>query len=210
MPVDFLSDDQVSRFGRFAAAPSPGELEQFFRLDPQALTLARAKRAPANRLGWAVQWGCVRMLGVFPTEDLAVVPAAVVRFAAEQLDVEPGEFAGYGAWRQNRYEHAWEIRDAYGYREFPAAEDEVRAFLAARVWASLEGPRALFDRAVVWLVDNRVLHVHHALPLSVRHAAFPYRCLWRVVPAYVSGARPADRRPLHCRDSGRGPGIDEA
>lgn len=29
--------------------------------------------------------------------------------------------------------------------------------MAARVWASLEGPRALFDRAVVWLVDNRVL-----------------------------------------------------
>ncbi|MEU3991737.1 Tn3 family transposase [Streptomyces platensis] len=157
MPVDFLSDDQVSRFGRFAAAPSPGELEQFFRLDAQALSLARAKRAPANRLGWAVQWGCVRMLGVFPTEDLSVVPAAVVRFVAEQLDVGPEEFAGYGARRQNRYEHAWEIRDAYGYREFPAAEDEVRAFLAARVWASLEGPRALFDRAVVWLVDNWVL-----------------------------------------------------
>ncbi|WP_406514511.1 DUF4158 domain-containing protein [Streptomyces sp. NBC_00161] len=36
-----------------------------------------AKRAPANRLGWAVQWGCVRMLGVFPTEDLSVVPAVV-------------------------------------------------------------------------------------------------------------------------------------
>ncbi|MEH0557601.1 DUF4158 domain-containing protein [Streptomyces sp. B21-101] len=157
MPVDFLSDDQVSRFGRFAAAPSPGELEQFFRLDAQALSLARAKRAPANRLGWAVQWGCVRMLGVFPTEDLSVVPAVVVRFVAEQLDVEPEEFAVYGARRQNRYEHAWEIRDAYGYREFPAAEDEVRQFLAARVWASLEGPRALFDRAVVWLVDNRVL-----------------------------------------------------
>lgn len=157
MPVDFLSDDQVSRFGRFAAVPSPGELEQFFRLDAQALALARGKRAPANRLGWAVQWGCVRMLGVFPTEDLSVVPAAVVRFAAEQLDIGPEEFADYGARRQNRYEHAWEIRDACGYREFPAAEDEVRAFLAARVWASLEGPRALFDRAVVWLVDSRVL-----------------------------------------------------
>ncbi|WP_373431313.1 DUF4158 domain-containing protein [Streptomyces turgidiscabies] len=33
----------------------------------------------------------------------------------------------------------------------------LREFLAARVWSSLEGPRALFDRAVVWLVNNRVL-----------------------------------------------------
>ncbi|MFD4032679.1 DUF4158 domain-containing protein [Streptomyces sp. NPDC058637] len=60
------------------------------------------------------------------------------------------------ARRQSRYEHVWEIRDVCGYREFPAAEAEVHAFLAARVWASLEGPRALFDRAVVRLVDNPV------------------------------------------------------
>ncbi|MEE1768344.1 DUF4158 domain-containing protein [Streptomyces sp. JV185] len=38
-----------------------------------------------------------------------------------------------------------------------AGEDELRGFLAARVWSSLEGPRALFDRTVVWLTGNRVL-----------------------------------------------------
>ncbi|MFD9514877.1 Tn3 family transposase [Streptomyces mirabilis] len=157
MPVDFLSDDQVSRYGRFAAEPTPGELEQFFRLDVPGLEAARSKRSPANRLGFTVLWGSVRMLGVFPTEDLAVVPAVVVRFAAVQLGVDASEWAGYGVRKQSRYEHAWEIRDAFGYREFGEAEQEVRAFLAARVWASVEGPRALFDRAVVWLVDNRVL-----------------------------------------------------
>ncbi|MFF4771619.1 DUF4158 domain-containing protein [Microtetraspora fusca] len=41
--------------------------------------------------------------------------------------------------------------------EYPNGEAELREFLAARVWSSLEGPRALFDRAVVWLVNNRVL-----------------------------------------------------
>ncbi|MFB7557973.1 DUF4158 domain-containing protein [Streptomyces brevispora] len=44
-----------------------------------------------------------------------------------------------------------------GYRDFTEGEEELREFLAARVWSSLEGPRALFDRAVVWLVNNRVL-----------------------------------------------------
>lgn len=39
--------------------------------------------------------------------------------------------------RQSRYEHAWEIRDAYGYREFPAAEDEVRAFVTPQVFGEL-------------------------------------------------------------------------
>ncbi|MFF8958675.1 DUF4158 domain-containing protein [Streptomyces sp. NPDC014894] len=46
------------------------------------------------------------MLGVFPTEDLSLVPAAVVRFAAKQLDVEQDEFASYGARRRSRYEHS--------------------------------------------------------------------------------------------------------
>ncbi|MFE4330392.1 DUF4158 domain-containing protein [Streptomyces sp. NPDC056831] len=74
-------------------ARDTGELEQFFRLDTRAPTAARAKRASANRLGWAVQWGCVRMLGVFPTEDSSAVPYVVVRLAAEQLAVEAGGFA---------------------------------------------------------------------------------------------------------------------
>jgi hypothetical protein len=57
MPVEYLSVEQEARYGRFAAEPSPGELEQFFRLDSEALGRARARRRPATRLGWAVQWG---------------------------------------------------------------------------------------------------------------------------------------------------------
>ncbi len=110
---------------------------------------------------------------MFPTEDLSVSPDAVVLFAAGQPAVETGEFAAHGARRQNRYEHAWEIRDAYGYREFSAAEAEVRGFVAAWAWASLEGPRALFDRAVVrliahchlWRIDRAVEYKASGRPL---------------------------------------------
>ncbi|MGW2894402.1 DUF4158 domain-containing protein [Streptomyces sp. NPDC001212] len=101
--------------------------------------------------------GTVRMLGAFLTEDPTAVPASVVRFVAEQLGIDEEHFAEYGTRSQTAYEHAWEIRDEYGYRDFAAGEAELREFLAARVWSSLEGPRALFDRAVVWLVSNRVL-----------------------------------------------------
>ncbi|WP_331762391.1 DUF4158 domain-containing protein [Streptomyces sp. NBC_01508] len=157
MAVDFLSDDQVSRYGRFASEPTPGELEQFFRLDPNGHELVASKRRDATMLGFAVQWGTVRMLGTFLLDDPARVPRSTVAFVAEQLRLDPACLTEYASRAKTAYEHTWEIRDAYGYREFSAAEDEVRAFLAARVWASLEGPRALFDRAVVWLVDNRVL-----------------------------------------------------
>ncbi|MFG1755473.1 DUF4158 domain-containing protein, partial [Streptosporangium sandarakinum] len=39
-----------------------------FRLDASALERAWLKRRPHNRLGWAVQWGTVRMLGTFLPE----------------------------------------------------------------------------------------------------------------------------------------------
>jgi hypothetical protein len=38
MPVEYLSVEQEARYGRFAAEPTPGELEQFFRLDAGADT----------------------------------------------------------------------------------------------------------------------------------------------------------------------------
>ena len=43
MPVEYLSVEQEVRYGRFAGEPSPGELEQFSRLDSEALG-ARARR----------------------------------------------------------------------------------------------------------------------------------------------------------------------
>jgi len=75
VPVEFLSDAQVARFGRFAADPSPLELERFFRLDADGLRLVGDKRRDENRLGFAVQWGTVRMLGMFLSEDPTGVPS---------------------------------------------------------------------------------------------------------------------------------------
>ena len=157
MPFEFLSDEQVARYGRFPQEPSATELEQFFRLDQSALDQAAMRRRPATKLGWAVQWGTVRMLGVFLTENPTAVPAGVVAFVAEQLDVDPDCFTEYGQWQQTAYEHAWEIRELLGYQDFAAAEADVRRFLAARVWSSTEGPRALFDRTRVHMLKERVL-----------------------------------------------------
>ena len=60
---------RLARFGRFAADPSPLELERFFRLDADGLRLVGGKRRDENRLGLALQWGTVRMLGTFLSED---------------------------------------------------------------------------------------------------------------------------------------------
>jgi len=63
----------------------------------------------------------------------------------------------YGDRPQTPYDHAAQIRDLLGYREFSAAGGEVAAFIASRVAKTRDSRRELFDRAVLWLIENRVL-----------------------------------------------------
>ncbi|GAA3801961.1 hypothetical protein GCM10022226_22230 [Sphaerisporangium flaviroseum] len=157
MPVDFLSDEQVARYRRFRGEVSAAELEQFFRLDVKALDVLAGKRRPAAKLGWAVQWGTVRMLGTFLTEGPLDVPSEVLEFVAAQLDVDPACAPEYLTRPKTAYEHGWEIRDLLQLAEFSKHEHEVRDYLAARVWSTVEGPRALFDRAVVHMLGAGIL-----------------------------------------------------
>jgi hypothetical protein len=122
MPHEYLSDDQIARYCRFPDELSVADLEQCFRLTPDALALASSKRTPATRLGWAVQWGTVRMLGVFQADHPTRVPERAAAFVADQLDVDPGALPDYRARVQTAYEHAWQIRDTFGYREFAAGK----------------------------------------------------------------------------------------
>ena len=134
MPVEFLSDEQVARFGRFAADLSPVELERFFRLDAGALRLLRGKRRDENRLGFAVQLGTVRMLGTFLGEDPAAVPAAVAEFVAEQLEIpDPACLRAYTERPKTAYEHQWEIRRECDYRGSQLSLQESRHALARRI-----------------------------------------------------------------------------
>jgi TnpA family transposase len=84
----------------------------------------------------------------------------VVDHLAEQLGIEDSSVVKrYVDRRQTAYDHAWEIRDAYGYHPY---EDrpwgrKFRTFLHGRAWTHAEGPVALFDHAVAWLRRHRVL-----------------------------------------------------
>ena len=144
-----LADEQIARYGRFDGEPSPEELEEFFRLTDQALEIARTKRRGYNRLSWAVQWGTVRMLRTFLTVP-SQAPGVVARFVADQVGgVDAAELAQYLDRPPTQYEHSRETRDLLELRDFGSGELDFRQFVTGRVWVSNEGPRALFDRAVV-------------------------------------------------------------
>jgi TnpA family transposase len=154
---EYLSEEQTQRYGAFVADPTPEELERFFFLDEASLKIAREKRRRHNRLGWTVQWGTVRMLSTF-LEDPLGVPQVVVDYAAGQLGIEdPSCIKDYAEREPTRREHAREIRDLLGFRDFVDAEAEIAEFVASRVAKTRDSRRELFDRAVLRLVEKRVL-----------------------------------------------------
>jgi Domain of unknown function (DUF4158) len=135
VPVEFLSDDQAAAYERFVGDLSRSELEGFFLLDGTALDLIATKRGEHNRLGVGLQIGTVRCLGHFLTEDPLEVPWSAVDYVASQLDVaDPSVVKRYTERQQTADEHAWEIRDAYGYRDFadPGVHEALVEFMSAR------------------------------------------------------------------------------
>lgn len=158
MPVEFLSDERVAAFGRFAGELAQEDLERFFYLDDSDRELIGKRRGQHNRLGFAVQVGTVRFLGTF-LQDPREVPASVVEYVAGQLSLATGTVLEQYAQRvATVHEHAREIRVAYGYRNLEGSQlGELSNFVRSRAWTHGEGPTVLFEHAVSWLRRKRVL-----------------------------------------------------
>ncbi|MGH1349024.1 MAG: Tn3 family transposase [Nannocystales bacterium] len=157
MPVEFLTDEQEAAYGGFSEPPSRSELERFFYLDDEARQMVDQRRGDHNRLGFGVQLGTVRMLGRF-LDDAAAAPEAAINYVAEQLHIsDPACIELYGERPKTVLEHEWKLREAYGYRDFAAAETEIETWLDARAWTTGEGPKALFDATVEKLREEKVL-----------------------------------------------------
>ena len=158
MPVEFLSDDLVARFGRFDGEPTRADLDRFFYLDDADRELIGRRRGDHNRLGYALQLGTVRFLGTFLADPLDV-PWRVVDHLAVQLGVvDPSCIKKYSQRYQTADEHAREIRTVYGYWELTKERTgELEAFLASRAWTHGERPTVLFEQGWAWLRRGRVL-----------------------------------------------------
>jgi hypothetical protein len=114
--------------------------------------LIALRRTDSHRLGFALQIGTVRCAGRF-LEDPIDVPWPAVDYLAEQLGIaDPSCIKRYVDRIKTAYEHAWEIRDAYGYHQFeePAWGKRFRTFLHGR-----RGRRAA-DRAPIRASATRV------------------------------------------------------
>jgi len=159
MPSRFLSDEQLSRYGRYAGDPNEEQLARHFHLDAADRELVGKMRGAHNRLGFAVQLGTARFLGVF-LDDPTQTPSAVIKAMARQLgEAEPPCLDAYRDGRQ-RWRHTATIREQYGFRDLeddPAAGFRLTRWLYVLCWTGDDRPGLLFDRATTWLLAYKVL-----------------------------------------------------
>lgn len=158
MPIDFLTEEQKIRYGRFSGEPNEAQLARYFHLDNDALTLINKRRGNYNRLGFALQLTTVRFLGTFLPDPINV-PSKVLYFIAQQLGAEIDNLDQYMARKATRYTHSTEIQVYFGYHEFNASSWRFRLtrLLYIRAWISNERPSLMFDFATAWLLQNKVL-----------------------------------------------------
>ncbi|TDD40919.1 DUF4158 domain-containing protein [Saccharopolyspora elongata] len=114
MPVEFLSDERATAYGRLPESLSRPELERFFFLDDVDRGLVESKRRDHNKLGFSLQLVTVRNVGAF-LDDPLEVPVELVDYLTEQLGIADASCVkSYGKREQSG-----------GWREFSTVEDEL-------------------------------------------------------------------------------------
>jgi hypothetical protein len=158
MPVSFLSKEQRKNYGRFTRVPSPDDLARYFHMDEFDLGLISKKRGQSSRLGFALQLGTVRYLGTF-LEDPLDVPMPVLHTLTRQLYINTIDDIQIYRSSEQRWSHATEIREQYGYVEItePRIGLRLTRWLYALCWTGTDRPSVLFERATAWLLTQKVL-----------------------------------------------------
>lgn len=207
MPTRFLSDAQRVRYGCYDGPPSREQLARYFYLDAADREFIGRLRGDHNRLGFALQLGTARFLGVLPNSFIDI-PDAVTGSIAAQLDLAvPPSLVAYEVGSP-RKRHAAMIRETYGFREL--ADDANARFRLIRwlytlCWSGDDRPSLLIDRATAWMLANKILlpgiSTLERLVARIRDRA--HRRLWRGLSEALSDTQREQIVALLDGDRGR-------
>ena len=128
MPVDFLTEAQKRRYGRYPEEVSEVQLARYFHVDDTDRGLIVQRRGDANRLGFALQVLTVRFLGTFQPDPTAM-PSVVVSHVATQLEIsDVACLPRYLDREQTRHAHRGVIRWFGLFDDQPFAEHGERRY----------------------------------------------------------------------------------
>lgn len=158
MPVQFLTNEQRTNYGKYVAEPTVMDLSRYFYLDDDDHQHISEKRGSHNRLGFAVQLTTVRYLGRF-LDTGNQVPSVVFTTLAKQLGITNTDLWDEYSVQRQRLRHVSEISHLYGYHEIshPFVGFRLTRWLYEQCWTGTERPILLFERATTWLLANKVL-----------------------------------------------------
>jgi TnpA family transposase len=100
---------------------SEQEIVFHYTLNEHDLSIIRRRRGAHNRLGLSIQLCYLRYPGQ-PLAPEAEPLGAILDYVAQQLKVEPSEWAEYAKRDETRRQHAIELQSDFGYRPFTVAE----------------------------------------------------------------------------------------
>ncbi|MBX4271809.1 DUF4158 domain-containing protein [Clostridium estertheticum] len=157
MPVEFLTKEQRNRYGNFIDEPTNEQLAVYFLLDDTDKKTAQRHRGDYNRIGFGIQLGTVRFLGTFLPNPLKI-PANIIHYISQQLELSENNLEKY-SYSESRWDHAREIRQAYGYHDFMMQPHHFRLvrWLYNHFWIAPERPSVIFDLTMSRLIEQKIL-----------------------------------------------------
>lgn len=128
----FLTLADRERLNRFPGEISSHDIITFFTLSEFDLKQIPLHTTPYNRLGFAVQYCGLRYLG-FALNDFSTLPASVVKYVAQQLEVDPERLNAYGERDHTRTDHIQRIMNILNFRKANDADlEHLRNWLLER------------------------------------------------------------------------------
>ena len=132
------------------------DLDTYFQLNAEDLSAISRLRGDANRLGFALQLGCLRYLGFFPG-NLRALDASVVGYVGAQLSLGGGALVGYARREPTLYAHQQQLLAHLDYRR--ATPVDLLAFEDWLLARALEHdqPKLIFDLGCDFLRRQRIV-----------------------------------------------------
>ena len=142
----FLTTTERQAYEQVPQEISYQDLLTYFHFSDQDHELILLQRRPVNRLGFALQLALVRYMGFIPQQWMSQVPAAVIQFVREQLELEAISVSHYGQREATRSDHLKTIMQYLGWRR----------------WQPLDAPGL-----EQWLLDRALEHDRERLLLEM-------------------------------------------